>query len=317
MKKTGNTALLLIFCALTTLNLSAQIRKDAVKKDGQKPVENTAPKADTTKPASEDLLESIQRDVKNNPPSTSENNAAEMLPTAEKVERIAREPAVQQQPSQPAIPPRPPRVRKPIVPHHHELQLEAGAFLNQAFRVFGLVKDGEPYKSSPYFVAYKYKLSTASMEGIALRIGGGGFFDRKEETLGGFADKKQNDTSAISGRIGIEFQRNLGDNFRWIFGADAIIQNNQKRLFSDSGIDQITDKTTGFTKGVGLMMGIRWDFTERASIGSEVNLQFLNFQGDQTIAYTANPQFNKVVRSVNNSITNYLGPANLYLSWRF
>jgi hypothetical protein len=267
--------------------------------------DNTQNPSDTTKKLSGDeLLESIQRDVKETNLKNDDNTASETLPTTEKIERIPP-------------PPKPPKIRKPLVPYHHELQLEAGAFLNQAFRVFGLVKDGEPYKASPYVLGYKYKLSTKSMEGAAIRVGLGGFFDRQEETVGNLKDSKQIDTTALSGRLGFEFQRNIGDNFRWLFGADAIVQNNQKRFFADSGIDQVTDKTTGFTKGFGLMMGIRWDFTDRASIGSEMNIQFLNFQGEQTLKFTANPQFDKVIRRVNNTRTYYLGPANVYLSWRF
>jgi hypothetical protein len=306
MEKTRNTALFTVVCLLATLNVSAQIKKEAVKKDAAKPAKTVVIKTDTVKPTGDDLLESIQRDLKQSPSKPIEQDAAELLPTTEKVvERT------------PPPPPRPPKISKPHRPYHHEIQLEGGAFLNQAFRVFGLVKDGEPYKASPYFLAYKYKLSTKTMEGPAIRLGLGGFFDRKEETIGNFADKKQTDTTAMSGRIGIEFQRNLGDDFRWFFGADAILQNTQKRLFADSGVDQITDKTTGWNKGFGLMMGLRWDFTDRGSIGSEMNIQFLNFQGDQNILFSANPQFNKVVRKVNNTSTYYLGPANVYISWRF
>ncbi len=334
MKK--NTHFFTLICLLTTLNLSAQLKKDAVKNQASKPVEPAAAKADTTKPktaddllesvmrdvkntpntpkdtlkptetapkqSGDDLLESIQRDIKQKRTEPSDNNADELLRTVEKRD---------------APPPKPPKISKPLRPYHHELQLEGGAFLNQVFRLFGLVKDGTPYTPSPYFLAYKYKLSTKSMEGAAIRFGIGGIFDRKEETLGGFADKKQTDTTAVGGRIGIEFQRNLGDNFRWFFGGDAILQNNQKRFFANSGFDQITDKTTGWTKGFGLMMGLRWDFTDRGSIGSEMNVQFLNFQGEQTLSFSANPQFNKVVRSVNNTSTYYLGPANIYISWRF
>jgi hypothetical protein len=299
MKKTRNTTLVIVVCLLSTLHLSAQIKRETGKKDADKAVS----KRDSIKANSDDLLENIQNDVKQSEPQTPmENNAAEVLPTAEKV--IDRNQ-------------RPPKISRPHRPYHHEIQLESGAFLNQAFRVFGLVKNGEPYKASPYVVGYKYKFSTKSMEGIALRLGLGGFFDRKEETVGGFADKKQNDTTAFSGRLGFEFQRDINDNFRWLFGADVILQSNQRRLFADSGVDQITDKTIGSTKGFGLMMGLRWDFTDRASIGSEINLQFLNFQGDQTIKFSANPQFDKLIRRVNNTSTYYLGPANLYLSWRF
>ncbi|MDZ7877050.1 MAG: hypothetical protein U5L45_05235 [Saprospiraceae bacterium] len=297
----------------TTHSLNAQIKKDAAKKTSPKTTEKVVVAFDTLKPtnskalsndntdsqsdatnktSSDELLESIQRDIK----QTSGDNSPEVTP---------------------APPPKPPKIRKPLVPHHHELQLEAGAFLNQAFRVFGLVKDGEPYKASPYVLGYKYKLSTKSMEGAAIRLGLGGFFDRQEETIGNLRDTKQVDTSALSGRLGFEFQRNIGDHFRWLFGADAIVQNNQKRFFADSGVDQVTDKTTGFTKGFGLMMGIRWDFTDRASIGSEMNVQFLNFQGEQTLKFTANPQFDRVIRRVNDTLTYYLGPANVYLSWRF
>jgi hypothetical protein len=308
MKKTRNTALLLVVSLFTTLQLTAQIKKDAVKKDASKPLEVVVGKPDTTKPKADELLESIQRDIRERQAPPVESNAAEQLNA---VEKVAEKPAA------PPLPPKPPKIRKPHRPYHHDLQLEAGAFLNQAFRVFGLVKDGEPYRASPYVLAYKYKFSTKSMEGMAIRLGLGGFFDRQEETVGNFADKKQTDTTATSVRIGIEFQRDINDDFRWMFGADAILQNNQKRLFADSGIDQITDKTIGWTRGFGLMMGLRWDFTDRASIGSEMNIQFLNFQGDQTIQFSANPQFNKVVRRVNNTSTYYLGPANVYISWRF
>jgi hypothetical protein len=317
MEKTRNTALFTVVCLLTTLNLTAQIKKDAVKKESAKPATAVVVKFDTVPRQGEDLLESIQRDMKKAP--TVELNSDEMLPAAEATVKTDKPTTVrvEQAPQSPPPPPKPPKISKPRIPYHHEIQLEGGAFLYQAFRVFGLVKDGELYKSSPYFLAYKYKLSTKTMEGAAIRLGLGGFFDRKEETIGNFADKKQDDTSAMSGRIGLEFQRNLGDNFRWFFGADAILQNTQKRLFADSGIDRITDKTTGWNKGFGLMMGLRWDFTDRASIGSEMNIQFLNFQGDQNISFSANPQFNKVVRKVNNTSTYYLGPANVYISWRF
>jgi hypothetical protein len=325
MKNFLTATLVFVVSVVATVNLTAQVKKDAAKKTATKTTESiivtfdtlkptnkkvlgneyTKNPSDTTKMSGDELLESIQRDIKQTSPTNDDNTTAESLQTSEKVERTA------------PPPPKPPRIRKPLVPYHHELQLEAGAFLNQAFRVFGLVKDGEPYKASPYILGYKYKLSTKSMEGAAIRLGLGGFFDRKEETVGNLKDSKQIDTSALSGRLGFEFQRNIGDNFRWLFGADGIIQNNQKRFFADSGIDQVTDKTTGFTKGFGLMMGIRWDFTDRASIGSEMNIQFLNFQGEQTLKFTANPQFDKVVRRVNNTSTYYLGPANVYLSWRF
>ena len=171
MEKTRNTALLLVVCLFTTLNLSAQLKKDAAKKETAKPaktvvmtfdtikptagdlLKNTqqnvkeTPKTNeaTTKPSADELLESIQRDIKQTTPV--ENNAEEILPTAEKV--VERAPP----------PPKPPKIIKPLRPYHHELQLEAGAFLNQAFRVFGLVKDGTPYNASPYFLGYKYKLS--------------------------------------------------------------------------------------------------------------------------------------------------------------
>jgi hypothetical protein len=309
MKKTRNTALFAFVCVFATFGLSAQVKKPAAKKQDEEKTDIIVIKTDTVPPTDVDLLESIQRDVKKNEgktpeakPQTSENSPVKEPQEPEKVV-VSK--------------PRPARISKPRVNYHHELQLEAGAFLNQLFRVFGLVKEGQPYNASPYFVAYKYRLSTKNDKSGALRIGLGGIFDRREETVGGFADKKQTDTTALNGRLGFEFQRDLGNDFKWIFGADFILQNNQKRLYSDSGVDQVVDKTVGWTKGVGLVMGIRWDFTDRASIGSEMNLQFLNFQGERTQKFTANPQFNKLIGNVNNSNTSFLGPANIYLSWRF
>ncbi len=310
MKKTRNTALLLLICTLAMSSLSAQIKREVQQKAAEK-AEKIAIKTDTIPPIEEDLLKSIQRDVKKNqaPAGASEKQSVPERETTPERPYVAEKPVER--------PPQPPKIRKPRMTYHHELQLEAGAFANQLFRVFGLVKDGEPYKASPYFAAYKYRLSTKSDKTGTIRLGLGGIFDRREETIGGFADLKQTDTTSFNARLGFEFQRDLGDNFKWFFGVDAILQNNQKRLYSDSGVDQIVDKTIGWTKGVGLMMGIRWDFTDRASIGSEMNLQFLNFQGEQTIKFTANPQFDKTIRRVNNSNTSFLGPANVYLSWRF
>ena len=313
MKRTRNTVLLSLVCLLTTFSLSAQIKREAQQKAAEK-AEKIVVKTDTIPPTEEDLLKSIQRDIQNNQAPAVINSTPKKQAASEKQETNER-PYVAEKPVE--RPPQPPKISKPRVTYHHELQLEAGAFANQLFRVFGLVKDGEPYKASPYFAAYKYRLSTKSDKTGTIRLGLGGIFDRREETVGGFADKKQTDTTSFNGRLGFEFQRDLGDNFKWFFGADAILQNNQKRLYSDSGVDQIVDKTIGWTKGVGLMMGIRWDFTDRASIGSEMNLQFLNFQGERTLNFTANPQFNKIVSRVNNSNTSFLGPANVYLSWRF
>jgi hypothetical protein len=305
MKKTRNTVLLSLVCLCATFSLSAQIKREKQQNTTER-VEKNVAKTDTVPSTEEDLLKSIQRDVKKN----QQPNVSEKPTTVEREPSVMTEKPVER-------PPQPPKIRKPRVTYHHELQLEVGAFANQLFRVFGLVKEGEPYKASPYFAAYKYRLSTKNDKTGTIRLGLGGIFDRREETVGGFADLKQTDTTSFNVRLGFEFQRDLGDNFKWFFGADAILQNNQKRLYSDSGVDQIVDKTIGWTRGVGLVMGIRWDFTDRASIGSEMNLQFLNFQGERTLNFTANPQFNKPVSRVSNSSTSFLGPANLYLSWRF
>ena len=318
MKKNRNLAFVVLACVLATTSVSAQIKKEAAQKpvservvivnpDTIKPTEPTKPKTPTTTPTNEDLLESIQRDIQKTPTTT---------PT----ENTGKKPTVYVESAEPAViqyVPKPPKIRKVRPLYHHELQLEAGAFLNQLFRVFGLVKDGEPYKASPYIAAYKYRLSTKNAKSGAIRLGLGGIFDRREETVGGFADKKQTDTTSLNGRLGFEFQQDLGDDFKWLFGADLILQNNKKRLYSDSGVDQVVDKTVGWTKGVGLVMGLRWDFTDRASIGTEMNLQFLTFQGTRDLNFSANPQFNKLISKVNNSSMSFLGPANIYLSWRF
>lgn len=305
MKKTRNTALLTLVCLLATVSLSAQIKREGQQKAAEK-TESVNVTIDTVPRTEEDLLKSIQRDVKKN----QMPNVPVKPTVADRDPSVVAEKPVER-------PPQPPKIRKPRVTYHHELQLEAGAFTNQLFRLFGLVRDSLGYKASPYFVAYKYRLSTKNDKTGTIRLGLGGIFDREERTIGNFADRIQTDTTSFNVRIGFEFQRDLGDNFKWFFGADAILQNNQKRFYADSGTDQFVDKTIGWTRGVGLMMGIRWDFTDRASIGSEMNLQFLNFQGEQTIKFTANPQFNKTLRRINNSSTSFLGPANVYLSWRF
>ena len=328
MKKNRNLGFVILACVLATTSVSAQIKKETAQKpvservvivnpDTIKPTEPAKPTTPATTPTNEDLLESIQRDIQQKTVTQPENTGQK--PTTQP-ENTGKKPTVYVESPEPALiqyVPRPPKIRKVRPFYHHEVQLEAGAFLNQLFRVFGLVKNGEPYKASPYITAYKYRLSSKNPKSGAIRLGLGGIFDRREETVGGFADKKQTDTTSLNGRLGFEFQQDLGDDFKWIFGADLILQNNKKRLYSDSGVDQVVDKTVGWTKGVGLVMGLRWDFTDRASIGSEMNLQFLTFQGTRDLTFSANPQFNKLISQINNSSMNFLGPANIYLSWRF
>jgi hypothetical protein len=206
--------------------------------------------------------------------------------------------------------------KRPLKPYKHELQVETGAFFNQLFRVFGLVNEGDPIPISPYLLGYKYLLKRGT-EGSAFRIGLGGIADKVQEQRGGFADKRITDTLAFSGRVGYEFQRRLDESWVWTFGADFHYSQFQRRINADSGFDQAINTHTGTTSGFGFVLGFRWDFAPRLSIGSEMSLIFLNSNSKVENIFTANPQFNNLERQFKTSSTKFYGPANIYLSLKF
>ena len=297
-----------------------------IEKSGGKMPRKSVQKTDTVpikltpqKPADQpdDLLRSIQRDLEKTkeaernqpqPPKKMSDKVIDQLQEADK-------PA--DKPTQTTIIVRR-ELRLPIKPYHHELQLEAGAALNQLFRAFGLVKTADPYQASPYFVAYKYKfLKNTEGGGSVVRVGAGGFFDSQTTRLGGFADNKTTDSTAFNVRLGYELQRNIGDFWVVHFGIDALYGRNEKRITADSGFDKFIEKTAGTTSGFAFVGGIRWDFTAKASIGTEISLQFTSFNGAKDEVFTANPQFNRRVSDISRSRTQFIGPANVYLSIRF
>jgi hypothetical protein len=66
-----------------------------------------------------------------------------------------------------------------------------------------------------------------------------------------------------------------------------------------------------------VVAGIRYDFGWRVSLGSETSLGFINRKLIEKDEFTANPQFNKLIRTNNENNVKFDGPANIYLSIRF
>ena len=68
---------------------------------------------------------------------------------------------------------------------------------------------------------------------------------------------------------------------------------------------------------VRFVIGIRYDFSWRVSLGSEMGFGFIQKNGIVTNEFTANPQFNSTIRRFDEQQTKFNGPGNVYLSIRF
>jgi hypothetical protein len=255
-----------------------------------------------------DLIEEIQRDIELQ--KRKQQQAQQNTPSVSTPSAGNNEPRYY-----PAPAPKP--KKEPLKLYHHELQLEVGAFFNQLFTVFGLTDTGKTFTPSDYFIAYKYKPQKTDKAG-AIRIGLGGGYRKIKETQGGFADNKQTTISSYGGRVGYEFQKRLATEFVWTVGGDVLLMQRTNKSVFDSGIDQVTNLKMGWERGFALMTGLRWDFGEKTSIGTEVNLRFLQFRGQEENRFTANPQFNKLLKTIEEDrAAEFVGPANIYLSVRF
>jgi hypothetical protein len=270
---------------------------------------------DTTKSQKSgiDLIDEIQRDIELQNRKNGKKPPPQPPPSYPTTARPTNKETLYYAP-----PPPPPKPKKdPLKLYHHEVQLEIGSFFNQAFTLFGLTDTGDAYKPSNYFLAYKYKMKKTDQSG-AFRLGLGGNYRKIKETRGGFADNKQTIISSYGGRLGYEFQKRIAHAWVWSIGADLLAMQRTNKVISDSGFDQFSTQTAGWERGFALMSGLRWDFGERMSVGTEINLRFMNFKATEENISTANPQFNKIVRTIEEDRgSEFVGPANVYLSVRF
>jgi hypothetical protein len=197
--------------------------------------------------------------------------------------------------------------------YRHELGIETGAFFNQIFRVFGLVKDTQNFPVSPYVISYKYR---PNVKGAA-RLGLGLRTYKSTENKGAFADSRVQSNQFYDARLGYEFNIPLDDRWLCYMGIDGIWGFSNESIALDSGFDKNVRSSKANSYGVAFVLGIRYDFSWRVSLGSEMGFAFLNINGEEINEFTANPQFNSIIRKFNNQQTKFNGPGNVYLSIRF
>jgi hypothetical protein len=202
---------------------------------------------------------------------------------------------------------------KPPKFYRHEVGVETGAFFNQIFRVFGLVRDTQNFPVSPYIISYKYRPN----EKGAARIGVGARTYKLTENKGTFADSKTLTNQFYDVRIGYEFNIPLDDRWLSYLGIDGTFGFNKENTEFDSGFDRNIRKIQSNAYGLAFVFGIRYDFSWRVSLGSEMGFGFINRESQETNEFTANPQFNSIIRKFSEQQTKFYGPGNVYISIRF
>jgi opacity protein-like surface antigen len=202
---------------------------------------------------------------------------------------------------------------KPPRFYKHEVGVETGAFFNQIFRVFGLVRDTQNFPVSPYVISYKYRTN----EKGAARIGVGARTYKLTENRGAFADTKTFTNQFYDLRLGYEFNIPLDDRWLSYVGIDGTFGFNKENTEFDSGFDRNIRKIQSNAYGLAFVLGIRYDFSWRVSLGSEMGFGFINRESQETNEFTANPQFNSIVRKSSEQLTKFNGPGNVYISIRF
>jgi opacity protein-like surface antigen len=202
---------------------------------------------------------------------------------------------------------------KPPRFYRHELGVETGAFFNQLFRVFGLVRDTQNFPVSPYVISYKYRPN----EKGAARLGAGISTYKLTENRGAFADTKTVTNQNYDVRLGYEFNIPLDDRWLSYMGLDGTFGSNKQNTEFDSGFDRNQRKIVTNSYGLAFVLGIRYDFSWRVSLGSEMGFGFINKESQETNEFTANPQFNSIVRKFSEQQTKFNGPGNVYISIRF
>ena len=204
-------------------------------------------------------------------------------------------------------------LEKPPRLYRHEMGVETGAFFNQIFRLFGLVKDSQSFPVSPYLFAYKYRPN----EKGAARLGIGGQTYKSTENTGNFADTKTKTSQFYDARLGYEFNIPLDDRWLSYMGVDVTYGFSRETLEFDSGFDRNLRVLKTNRYGLSFVIGIRYDFSWRVSLGSEMGFGFIQKNGIVTNEFTANPQFNSTIRRFDEQQTKFNGPGNVYLSIRF
>jgi hypothetical protein len=202
---------------------------------------------------------------------------------------------------------------KPPRLYRHEIGLETGAFFNQIFRVFGLVRDTQNFPVSPYVMSYKFRPNNKG----AMRLGAGIRTFKLSENRGIFADTKKVTNQFYDVRLGYEFNIPLDDRWLSYMGVDGTFGFNNQNTEFDSGFDKNIRKIQSNSYGLAFVLGIRYDFSWRVSLGSEMGFGFINKDGSETNEFTANPQFNSIIRKFSEQQTQFNGPGNVYLSIRF
>jgi hypothetical protein len=202
---------------------------------------------------------------------------------------------------------------KPPRLYRHEIGLETGAFFNQIFRVFGLVKDTQNFPVSPYVMSYKFRPNNKG----AVRLGAGIRTFKLTENRGNFADTKTLMNQFYDVRLGYEFNIPLDDRWLSYMGIDGTFGFNKQNTEFDSGFDKNIRKIQSNSYGLAFVLGIRYDFSWRVSLGSEMGFGFINKDGTETNEFTANPQFNSIIRKFTEQESKFNGPGNVYISIRF
>ncbi|MCC6601290.1 MAG: hypothetical protein IT223_11545 [Crocinitomicaceae bacterium] len=171
---------------------------------------------------------------------------------------------------------------------------------------------------SPYFLTAEKKLGK-----VGIRTGWG-FCSVKDFELAspsnGYANFK-NDTSSVSGRLGLVFYAALSDNWSLKYGVDGIFSNSERvynSVIQQVGGTQVESihKNTWTEAGVSAFIFPQVHLAKRVSLGTELGIAYSGTKGKRSVTSSKFPEFDSHLNNEGSKFS-LLPPSALFLMMRF
>ena len=185
---------------------------------------------------------------------------------------------------------------------HHYISLNTTFFIKQLFDLTGSTVS---VTSSPYIFEYKMLYGD---QGFRFDVGGS--LSQKKQ----FLDSSQvtiNNSQTFDFSLGYIFQKKIAKRWTFFAGTDMVAEISDSLGRTNSTIDILSNKTTGYTIGGGPSFGIQFDINKRVGFFTESALYYTyNRQVASSTSFNF-PDLNTSTKTINNNFL-FLIPVSLY-----
>lgn len=194
------------------------------------------------------------------------------------------------------------------IPIHFQLGLNAPLLLG---RVISSDPD-QPGETNPYLLTGKFLVGK-----IALRAGIGGYLDKAIQREGMFADSETTEMMGFDVRIGLEYQHDFSPRWTGNFGADWILFSSKDKLIVDSGFDVVTTGTQTSGWGIGPVLGLQFNITDRLSLLTEGAFYYTQSEGQTSRLFQNFPEFDDELGSIETTSLRLNLPITFFIVYEF